>query len=230
MATCSRCGQPITFRYVEGRCVPLHLHGGCTDHTSSASDYSGRSRSDESCCFLTECPECGEEVFFIRYNGGSVWIDPPLGPPWYKHPCMESTSDSTKAERASLLPKYKLEGIESPDEYILGVVKECEVSPDKSQTITEFHTEEGEKYVFSVKFNAGFLTGKLVVFDSLNKELFPFWDRNYVFRVLRILRRKKAKKKKKKEHIKCPECGVDLNPENLEKHLKKMHPESRNHE
>jgi hypothetical protein len=31
--------------------------------------------------------ECGQPVYFIRHNGGSVWVDPPLGPPWHKHRC-----------------------------------------------------------------------------------------------------------------------------------------------
>lgn len=37
-------------------------------------------------CYSTKCPECGEEIFFVRYNGGSVWFDE-LGAPWPKHPC-----------------------------------------------------------------------------------------------------------------------------------------------
>lgn len=37
-------------------------------------------------CYSTKCPECGEEVFFVRYNGGTVWFDE-LGSPWPKHPC-----------------------------------------------------------------------------------------------------------------------------------------------
>jgi hypothetical protein len=90
MATCSRCGNPIVFRNVDGRCVPIHTAGGCIDSGwSHTQDYSGYSRSEESNCFLTNCPKCDREVFFIRYNGGSVWIDPPLGPPWEKHPCMD---------------------------------------------------------------------------------------------------------------------------------------------
>lgn len=34
----------------------------------------------------TKCKSCGGEVFFVRHNGGSVWLDE-LGPPWPKHGC-----------------------------------------------------------------------------------------------------------------------------------------------
>jgi len=36
----------------------------------------------------TLCPMCGEQVYFVRHNGGKVWFDE-LGPPWPKHPCFE---------------------------------------------------------------------------------------------------------------------------------------------
>lgn len=39
----------------------------------------------------TCCPECGRDVFFVRYNGGAVWFDA-LGPPWDKHPCFDDSN------------------------------------------------------------------------------------------------------------------------------------------
>jgi hypothetical protein len=43
-------------------------------------------------CHPTHCPECGKEVYFIRHNGGSVWVNPPLGWPWPKHGCFDEPS------------------------------------------------------------------------------------------------------------------------------------------
>ena len=44
-------------------------------------------RRNDSFCRPTKCPKCDRtDVFFVRHNGGSVWLDPPLGWPWYKHP------------------------------------------------------------------------------------------------------------------------------------------------
>jgi len=45
----------------------------------------------------THCPECGEDVYFIRHNGGSVWVDPPLGWPWPKHACFDKPNEPTHA-------------------------------------------------------------------------------------------------------------------------------------
>src|SRR5205814_348 len=97
MPICSRCGGEIEFRKIDGRIVPLHFSGGCSGSArSEVNDYAGYRRSRESSCFQTSCPECGHGVYFIRHNGGSVWIDPPLGPPWYKHGCMDKAYVSSK--------------------------------------------------------------------------------------------------------------------------------------
>ena len=34
--------------------------------------------NEEDFCRPTRCPECDADVFFVRHNGGSVWLDPPL--------------------------------------------------------------------------------------------------------------------------------------------------------
>ncbi len=52
-------------------------------------------------CRRTNCPECKEEVYFIRHNGGSVWIDPPCEWPWEKHRHCNSDSDSAVSAIAS---------------------------------------------------------------------------------------------------------------------------------
>lgn len=39
------------------------------------------------------CPVCNASVFFYQSeNGGRVFFDPPLGPPWPKHPCTDNNS------------------------------------------------------------------------------------------------------------------------------------------
>lgn len=37
------------------------------------------------------CPYCRKDVFFIRHNGGSFWVDL-LGWPWPKHECFDSAT------------------------------------------------------------------------------------------------------------------------------------------
>lgn len=47
----------------------------------------------EDVCGNTACPQCGASVFFIRHNGGSVWLDD-LGWPWPKHSCFADSETS----------------------------------------------------------------------------------------------------------------------------------------
>ena len=224
MATCSRCGNSITFRYVDGRCVPLHLSGGCIDSGDRASftNYSGYSRSEESCCFRTTCPECGDKVFFIRFNGGNVWIDPPLGPPWYKHPCMDQGYIPSGRTRSSLLSDNPSNHKQIEEGLVLGVVKESEVSFSRQSTITCIETEKNDQYVLLVKFNAGFLTGKLVIFSATKKSIALFADDRYLYRVIATID-VPSNVKKQQEEVKCPECDVTLSPKNLKKHLTNQH-------
>jgi hypothetical protein len=46
----------------------------------------------ENFCHPTKCRHCGALIFFVRYNGGSVWFDE-LGKPWIKHGCYYSDAD-----------------------------------------------------------------------------------------------------------------------------------------
>ena len=91
MTRCMYCGGAIEFRYVGGICTPIHLDGNaCTGdgdrpvaptirliESAYAADY----------CRRTRCPwNPAHEVFFIRHNGGSVYVED-LGWPWPKHEC-----------------------------------------------------------------------------------------------------------------------------------------------
>jgi hypothetical protein len=106
MDICDYCGGEIIFRYIGGVCTPVHLSGGCnSDYTrSNGKSYTNIGKKSieldrlyqaeytyEDFCYPTKCPKCGEEVYFIRHNGGVVWVDE-LGWPWPKHPCMDNSS------------------------------------------------------------------------------------------------------------------------------------------
>lgn len=64
----------------------------------------------------TTCPRCGDSVFFVRHNGGSVWFDD-LGPPWPKHGCFDD--DHSVTWRSS----YSDEGAQGRE---LGLIKEAQ--------------------------------------------------------------------------------------------------------
>ncbi len=104
MPSCNKCGEEIDLRYIDGRCIPIHQGGGW--HCSEASDPDMTSPQDrptgirdwalrkETLCRQTICPECGQDVFFVRHNGGSIWVDG-LGWPWPKHACFDKPTEPT---------------------------------------------------------------------------------------------------------------------------------------
>jgi hypothetical protein len=99
MTRCTKCNGWIEFRTLNGVRTPIHLSGGCWED----SEWSGHvspliSRTVKSAhagqdfCRPTRCPRCRADVFFIRHNGGSVWVDE-LGWPWPKHGCFDEQGE-----------------------------------------------------------------------------------------------------------------------------------------
>jgi hypothetical protein len=93
MAICDKCGGEIEFRYIGGRNSPspIHISGGCTGE-STITNKSSISLAFEKICYPTKCPKCGSSIYFIKHNGGSVWLDE-LGWPWPKHKCFTQEKD-----------------------------------------------------------------------------------------------------------------------------------------
>ena len=93
MSTCKYCGGEIVFRRVEGVTTPIHLDGNCWK-TATPQSYPTALRFEHAhdICRRTRCPKCDAKVFFIRHNGGSVWVND-LGWPWPKHDCFDQAPD-----------------------------------------------------------------------------------------------------------------------------------------
>jgi hypothetical protein len=219
MSICSRCGNQIEFRYVNGRCIPLHLHGGCGESSSVVVDFSGHNVCHESSCFGTRCPKCGDSVFFVRHNGGSVWLDAPLGPPWHKHPCFDE--QGINGVKSTLLSDYQIDASAwiaargSVDEgFALGVVKSTKVQ--LAQGMTEVTMDAGEALTLSlnVKHKAGFLLSKLCVLDENAKAVYALESPTLRYAVLRVWRR---------ERVTCEHCGRLVGKHKMNKHMKKVH-------
>ena len=225
MPICSRCGSEIEFRYIDGRCVPLHLYGGgCSGSArSEVYDYAGYSRSEESCCFLTKCPDCGGKVYFIRHNGGSVWIDPPLGPPWYKHPCMDTSYVAAKGVRSPVVPETDLSKFKQRDGLLIGIVKEVEVSTSKLCSLVNIETGKDKSIVLLIKNNAGFLAGCLVLYDQREKSVSWVENDSYRFRVIARLKPRPLRPELLALQIECPECISKIRAADISEHLKRQH-------
>jgi hypothetical protein len=225
MPICSRCGSEIEFRYIDGRCVPLHLSGGGCGRPASSDvyDYAGYSRSKEGCCFLTNCPDCGHKVYFIRHNSGSVWIDPPLGPPWYKHPCMDNTYVAGNRIRSPVVPESALAKFKRRDGLIIGIVKETEVSATKHCSLIRIETGKNKNFALLIKNNAGFLAGRLVLYDQRGKSVSWFENDSYTFRVIARLKPRPTRPDSLALQIKCPECPNKVRTDRISEHLKQQH-------
>jgi hypothetical protein len=128
----------------------------------------------------------------------------------------------TCGQRSTLVSKISFPNKEVGYGLILGVVKESEVSFSKSCTIICIETEKNDRYVLLVKHNAGFLIGKLVVFNPNKKSVALFDDAKYAYGVVSMLSFPLGKDQQIEQVI-CPECNVTFNSKNVKQHLKNRH-------
>lgn len=89
MATCKYCGGEIEFRQICGKPTPIRISCICGgwEEAGQPQPITLHFERDQRVCWRRPCPNCGERVYFIRHNGGSLWVEE-LGWPWEKHPCM----------------------------------------------------------------------------------------------------------------------------------------------
>jgi len=75
-------------------------------------------------CRPTTCPRCKQKVFFIRHNGGSVWVEE-LGWPWPKHEHFaDSASDNLYAQIRSLRHQQpKPDELQLSGESLVGLIR-----------------------------------------------------------------------------------------------------------
>jgi hypothetical protein len=131
MPTCNNCGGEIIFRNIDGMIRPVHLSGGCWGD-SSPSVWVAKERTyahHEDFCRRTTCPICRCEVFFIRHNGGSVWVDE-LGWPWPKHACFDDSWASQSLRTIAEAVRWR-----ASKPYLGLVIRTRSLSPDLTALI-----------------------------------------------------------------------------------------------
>lgn len=172
-----RRGSWVSGHHRNGSWIEGHYRSG-TEVDRNAFEYK---ISSESKCFLTHCPKCNCDVFFVRHNGGSVWLDPPLGWPWYKHECFNKEEISSSSfESALVTPELKKKLIDGTGLEI-GVVQITWVEPNKNFTDIVLDVGEATTKEIRVKNNAEFLLGKLCVINARSDEIWPFYEPDYLF-------------------------------------------------
>ena len=163
--TCYNCGGEVIFRYLDGVLTPIHLSGGCSEWgwTSDSSQRSAGGFADDF-CRPTHCPYCEEAVFFIRHNGGSVWVDE-LGWPWPKHGCFEE-----RPGEGGAVPAFSSIDNESPSELLLGIVEWGERAGGRTRLLVK-RKNEWRMHMLTVRGDQMALVGELVAFARLQPVL-----------------------------------------------------------
>lgn len=217
MHLCDKCGKEIEFRYIGGRSVPLHVSGGCGESGEwlPPVDLSGYTRSEESSCYLTKCPDCGAEVFFIRHNGGSVWIDPPLGWPWDKHHCMDNKSSPSQSQHtpSGSIPQDR--------NVVVGVVRAVYVSSSGSCTLLQLQTGDNQDNLLLLKSTARVLVGAVALYDVSRSTISSADNANHSFKVISPLQSEEEAEVELTNV--CPECSMQVRQKELREHLRAKH-------
>lgn len=152
--------MPVQYRFIDGRCIPFHSSGGCSG-SGQGLNSTGTRHSTNCECRKSSCPICHASVYFIRHNGGSVWIEAPLGPPWQRHPCM--TNETTGTKFAPLIsPELKAQ-LGEHEGLVTGVVGATEISKDRRKTILEIITGADETLSILVRGGADSMLGQPVI-------------------------------------------------------------------
>jgi uncharacterized protein (DUF983 family) len=217
MAFCSKCGEEIEFRYIDGRPTPIHQGGWCAGADAPDSRFRPSLHvSRESECRPTKCPRCAESVYFIRHNGGSVWIEEPLGPPWWKHRCMHPMATT---KQGSLLKPIK-GSFDRLSMIQAGVVVAAEVCSRRLSMLIELRTPNSESVVLFCNFDGEMPLGRLAFID-LATFRFRLQGNQTRIDILSVIRNHRAFSKG--AHITCPSCGGNFSTNRLRQHLMDAH-------
>lgn len=162
MPNCYSCGARVEIRYVGGVVTPIHEGGTCARDTGLGDPRWCPTSFQEDFCRPTACTYCGARIFFIRHNGGSVWIEE-LRWPWPKHKCYYR--DDSGKSNPSGLPRGKA-GRELP----LGLVI-WGASVDRSSFELFVKRQDGKIFRFAVKGDRSHLVGEIIGIETIDKFL-----------------------------------------------------------
>jgi hypothetical protein len=130
------------------------VEGGRTAPAGFAEDF----------CRTTNCPHCGADVFFIRHNGGSVWVDE-LGWPWPKHGCFD------EGESSRGVPAFPAPDGEPASELLLGLVEWALMDSTTTTQLLVRRYDEHKHRLVTVKGDHLALVGDLVGFSRQHQIL-----------------------------------------------------------
>ncbi len=196
MPTCWTCGQEIEFRTIDGERRPIHLHGYCDGRSQYSDEAIGTA-------VPARCPHCNQMAYFVRHNGGNVWMDA-LGPPWPRHKCSNWEPERRTAAKDTLASPEEIKAVvRRYEEHAEKVHKKEETSTqspvvaskqqlpilNKSTSVTMPHSSDPPK---TVRADIGTQPEGRAVLDEQGRR-------------------------------RCDFCSAMVRPRKYSRHLKKMH-------
>jgi hypothetical protein len=130
---------------------------------------------------------------------------------------------AAKGIRRSAVPESVLTKFKQRDGLIIGVVKEAEVSASKRCSLIHIETGKDVSIVLLMRNNAGFLVGRLVLYDQGGKSVSWIEDDSYTFRVIARLKPRPVQPGSLAMQIECPECSSKIASGDISNHLRRQH-------
>jgi hypothetical protein len=109
------------------------------------------------------------------------------------------------------------------DGLLIGVVKEAEASASKRCSLIIIETGKDVSIGLLMKNNAGFLVGRLVLYDQGGKSVSWIENESYTFRVIARLKPRPARPASLAMQIECRECTSRIAAGEILDHLKRQH-------
>lgn len=127
MQTCFYCGEGIETRGEDQHTVPFHSQGSCSYRRAR------ELKTLRSFYHRSRCPKCARDVFYLRHDGGSVWLNQ-MGYPWPKHPCMDLRPKSARRKSAFRMAE------DLDPSYLLGCVLDAKEGRGKTELLVKTET------------------------------------------------------------------------------------------
>jgi hypothetical protein len=106
---------------------------------------------------------------------------------------------------------------------VIGVLKEAETSISGKFTLINIETGEDENFYLLMKNKAGFLVGRLVIYDPSLGMVKWLENELYSFTVIAPIRVPKRFRYDSNRIICCLDCGIRVKARNLRRHLDRVH-------
>lgn len=125
--------------------------------------------------------------------------------------------------RSPVVTESALARFRQRDGLIIGIVKEAEASASKRCSLINIETGKDQSIILVMKNNAGFLVGRLVLYDQRGKSVSWVENDSYTFRVIARLKPRSVRPSSLALHIECPECINKITAGDISEHLKRQH-------